>query len=157
MEVKTDSPISESKVDDAKRTRNGQTYILGDGNGLTCGDVKVLLGESSSSESKTLKAGLDTCSSINLVSFSVLPNFRFKLIDLHDGFSVDSVGGQVSLKRMAEIRLLAQGNVIKANFYIVDAHLLPVSFDLLIGQKTLHDLGYRLVNVDENKDDSVQT
>ncbi|EER18558.1 hypothetical protein Pmar_PMAR008887 [Perkinsus marinus ATCC 50983] len=58
---------------------------------------------------------------------------------------------------MAEIRLLAQENVIKANFYIVDAHLLPVNFDLLIGQKTLHDLGYRLVNVDENKDDSDQT
>ncbi|KAF4649884.1 hypothetical protein FOL47_001612 [Perkinsus chesapeaki] len=142
-EVKSEAATPDAKPD--KQTRSGRTYLVNDGGDLTLGSVYVLNSDSNS-DGVLLKAGLDTCSTINLVSSSVLPNLRFTVTKLDDALTVDSIGGQTVLKRMAEVRILTKEGVVTANFFVIHAKALPAGLDLLVGKDTLHRLGYRLVN-----------
>ncbi|EER03588.1 gag/pol/env polyprotein, putative [Perkinsus marinus ATCC 50983] len=145
---------STTKLDQKAEEKKEVSYALAEGAakphpGWTTTTVEVLNHDSGTTK---LKAALDTCSSVNLCSQKAIEDLRSSTIDLGvNSITVKSLGGCTKLDRMAVIQVIANNKTVDGRFYILPDRLVPgQQFDILLGKSTLHQLGYRLVNVNDD-------
>ncbi|KAF4661598.1 hypothetical protein FOL47_006616, partial [Perkinsus chesapeaki] len=129
-----------------KATRSGHTYALagttntGD---LATGNVDIICPNGTC---RTVKAGLDTCSTINLCAASICEELQCEIQALDQHITVNTFGGDLSLARQARLSILQSPNKnIATDCYVLDDEFMPAGLDILLGYRTMAILGYKLV------------